>query len=443
MKIVQALGWFYPDSVGGTENYVAALSRQLRANGHDVAIAAPDPTSATPRRYEHDGFQVFRYPIPPRPTRDEAQGRCRVRGVEHFDTWIRRERPDLVHMHTFVTGLGLDELIVARDAGAATVVTTHSASLGYLCQRGTMMRWGASLCDAIVDPAKCAACALQQRGVPKPVARALGHLAAKRRTTPAATRVGTMSGMAALIDWNQSRQRVLMELVDRFVVLTRWGYDALAANGAPRHKLMMNRLGVDGHPEIAARPPAARPVKVGYLGRFEPIKGAHVLARAIRALPADCGVSVEFRGPVRTPADEEIRASLRHIVRSDPRVRFEPEVPPDAAPRILAGYDVLVCPSLVVEGGPTVALEAMAVGTPVIGSAIGGLAEIVIDRVNGRLVPPGDVPALASVLADLATDPHIVDRWRQRLGPVRTMADVARDYLALYDALVPAAAHVH
>src|SRR5438552_18956040 len=44
VKIVHALGWYYPESLGGTEVYVAALCRRLRAAGHAVAVVAPDTT---------------------------------------------------------------------------------------------------------------------------------------------------------------------------------------------------------------------------------------------------------------------------------------------------------------------------------------------------------------------------------------------------------------
>jgi glycosyltransferase involved in cell wall biosynthesis len=79
-----------------------------------------------------------------------------------------------------------------------------------------------------------------------------------------------------------------------------------------------------------------------------------------------------------------------------------------------------------------VALEALAVGTPVIGTRIGGLAEIVEDGVNGRLVEAGDWRALADVLRTIGRDRAVVDTWRRGIGPVRTMDDVAADYEALY-----------
>jgi glycosyltransferase involved in cell wall biosynthesis len=102
---------------------------------------------------------------------------------------------------------------------------------------------------------------------------------------------------------------------------------------------------------------------------------------------------------------------------------------------VLAGIDVLCCPSLVAEGGPTVAIEAHAVGTPVVGTRIGGLAELVTDGVNGRLVAPGDWRALSAVVRDMVADPAgTIDQWRRSLPAPRTFDDVTREYLSLYAA---------
>jgi glycosyltransferase involved in cell wall biosynthesis len=79
-----------------------------------------------------------------------------------------------------------------------------------------------------------------------------------------------------------------------------------------------------------------------------------------------------------------------------------------------------------------VALEAMAVGTPVVATRIGALAEMIQDGVNGRLVPPGDWRALADAFRGIVQDPTVLDRWRAALPAIRTMDDVARDYLQVY-----------
>ena len=102
---------------------------------------------------------------------------------------------------------------------------------------------------------------------------------------------------------------------------------------------------------------------------------------------------------------------------------------------MLARLDALIIPSMWFENGPTIALESMAVGTPIVASRVGNLAEIIEDRVTGRLVPPGDVGALAAVLSSIADDlVASIDLWRRHLPLPRTMDDVTGDYLSMYAA---------
>ncbi len=58
-------------------------------------------------------------------------------------------------------------------------------------------------------------------------------------------------------------------------------------------------------------------------------------------------------------------------------------------PEVMAALDVLVLPSVRSEAFPQVIPQALAVGTPVIGTTVGGIPEIVRDGDTGRLVPPG------------------------------------------------------
>jgi glycosyltransferase involved in cell wall biosynthesis len=71
---------------------------------------------------------------------------------------------------------------------------------------------------------------------------------------------------------------------------------------------------------------------------------------------------------------------------------------------LLAGLDIFAMPSLS-EGLGVAALEAMAMGLPVIASAVGGLREVVQDGVSGYLCGPDDARALARIIAELAQDP--------------------------------------
>ncbi len=178
MKIVHVCGWYFPDPDGGSETYVTALASRLSAAGHQIAVAAPDPVGNAERTYRHEGFAVYRYPVPSRPTREESDHRVVARGAERLHAWFRQTRPDVVHFHTFATGAGPHELREARAAGARVFATAHTGSVGFLCRRGTLMRWGHTRCDGAVTPSTCAACELQHRGVPRPAADILGRVPA-------------------------------------------------------------------------------------------------------------------------------------------------------------------------------------------------------------------------------------------------------------------------
>ncbi len=438
MRIVQAVGWYFPDRLGGTQVYVAALAERLRRLQHHVDVVAPDPGGSAPRRYEHAGVSVHRYPIRMPLTRDEAQGRAAVSGGEWFQEWLAATRPDVVHFHTLVPGLELAEVKVAKATGARVIATTHASSLGYICARGTMMHRGEGLCDGLAEPRKCAACDLQKRGlsrwaaetvaaIPVGLSEIAGRLPGK---------IGTALGMSSSIAFNRLRQTEFIENVDRFVLLTEWAADAVVRNGAPRHKVALNRLGIDGG--FAPKPgPTARPTKspvvFGYLGRFDPIKGVYDLARAVTSLPRERSFRLDIRGPCDTAGSREMLRQLEEMLGGDPRVCFGPPVPTVQVPAHLAGLDVLCCPSICLEGGPTVAIEAHAVGTPVLGTRIGGLAELMTDGLNGRLVAPGDWRALAAAIAQIAADPRgTVDVWRLAMPAARTMDQVVADYVELY-----------
>src|SRR4029079_18152565 len=69
-------------------------------------------------------------------------------------------------------------------------------------------------------------------------------------------------------------------------------------------------------------------------------------------------------------------------------------------------FDAFLLPS-VNEGTPVSAIEALASGTPVVATRVGGVPDVVRDGVDGFLVEPGDTEAAAERLASLATDPGL------------------------------------
>jgi glycosyltransferase involved in cell wall biosynthesis len=439
MKIVLALGWYFPEALGGTEVYVNGLAQRLAKRGHQVSVVAPLRGLAEPREYQHDGIRVFRFPlIGSAPTRDECQTRVSARGSEFLREWLAKESPDLLHVHTLLPGLSVFELEAARAMGARIVMTSHLPDLGYICQRGTLMRWGRKLCDGKVGVLKCSACSLHSVGVPLPLAYPAAAISALigNRLGWSQSRAATLLGMADLIRYRRQLQRRLLSTVNAFVLLNRGAMERVLINGARREQVTMNGLGIssiiDPKPAPSVRPTSS-PVRFGYVGRITAIKGVTALANAWRALPPELAVELEWVGAVNDMEGRTLLARLKEQLGADNRVRFLDAVPASEVGEIMRRLDVLIVPSECFENGPTVVHEAFAAGTPVIGTRIGAMPELIQDRVNGRLLTPGSVAELRDAIREIAVNPtETVDAWRRALPVPRTMEQIVIDYERLY-----------
>ena len=138
-----------------------------------------------------------------------------------------------------------------------------------------------------------------------------------------------------------------------------------------------------------------------------------------------------IRGTARGPSEVALFDRLEQRAKSDPRIRLAGAVDPEQRYEALADMDLLAVPSTWLEAGPLVVLEAFAVGIPVLGSDLGGIAERVEPGRDGRLVPPGDVAAWTAALSELANG------WRSGDWPFdpeepRTSERVATEMETLY-----------
>jgi glycosyltransferase involved in cell wall biosynthesis len=142
---------------------------------------------------------------------------------------------------------------------------------------------------------------------------------------------------------------------------------------------------------------------VGIAARLQPEKGVEVFLRAAarlaRHFPAAVFVVIGD-GPQRASL-EELASALGLPAMF---LGFRPD-----GPALLGDLDVLVVPSFT-EGTPLVIVEAAAVGTPVIASAVGGIPEQLRDGVDALLVPPGNEDALTAACALVLSDPELRTR---------------------------------
>jgi glycosyltransferase involved in cell wall biosynthesis len=151
-------------------------------------------------------------------------------------------------------------------------------------------------------------------------------------------------------------------------------------------------------------------LRVVGVGRLVPSKGWEYAIRAIRLL-VDAGVPVRYDivgGVSRESTEPNEEARLRHAVADlelDAHVHFRGIVPSEGVRALLHESDIFLYASIS-DGLPTVVVEAMSCGLPVVATAVGGTPEAVRDGVDGLLVAPRDPDALAHALRELWEDPQ-------------------------------------
>lgn len=191
--------------------------------------------------------------------------------------------------------------------------------------------------------------------------------------------------------------------VDAVIAVSKHtAYDAVRHHRVHEGRLVVIHNGTDRY-EWEADPMRQPPVAV-VVGRLDPIKAHDQLLRALAL--------IDDRPVVRICGDGSNRRLLERTVEQlglGDTVQFVP-VPADVESE-LAQAQFAIHPSWQ-EALSKAVLEQTAAGLPVIASRVGGTPEVVVDGVNGLLVPPGDLGALARAIETLAQDPVL----RGRLG---------------------------
>ena len=224
----------------------------------------------------------------------------------------------------------------------------------------------------------------------------------------------------------RTAERALSHRCERIVAISaaehRQGLDA--GISAAKLVIVRNGIGTQGCEAVADWKDDR--LKVLFVGRLDRQKGVDVLLDAVRGL----GDSV----CVRIVGEQVLmgESSLAHA-NQIAHVEFLGWLAqPDVAAQLNAA-DVVVMPSRW-EGFGLVAIEAMRAGKPVVASDVGGLREVVVEGVTGRLLPVGDAPAIGHVLANTGRDTWKTmgragrDRFVQHFTSDKTHADLLRIY---------------
>ena len=355
MRVVVVSGIWPPD-VGGPASHAPALARHLTRGGHHVRVVTTADRAPAPEAY----------PV----------------------TWVSRSVPAGVR----------HGLVAARVAAAA---------------RGADVVYATSMVRRAV-----AGAATARRPV---VVKVVADEAYER-----ARRSGRFEGtLEDFRDWPGDRRTqalratrtALVRRADHVIVPSAYLGAHVVAWGVPAERVSVIP---NPAPPLAPLPPreelrgalgvAPGEVVLAFAGRLTTQKALPGLLEALAVTPGPT-LLLLGEGPERDHLER--RAAALEL---GPRVRFLGGGSRDDVLRLFAAADVAVLPSAW-ENFPHTVVEALAVGTPVLATAVGGVPEVVVDGRNGLLVTPGSAAALAEALGRLAGDADLRARLAEAAAP--------------------------
>lgn len=387
MKILFLSDDFPPRAKGGAGIVASSLARELARRGHAVTVITAVQDHSLVGSFHEDGMRVERVYSDYAPRWRSWLSLYNPVTVGRVKEILTQVKPDVVHAHNVHYHLSYWSLHLAKRSGAKVFLTAHDVMLFHY---GKLVEF--------VD---------------------LEHPKCKKKWN---YKVSAWRQFKEYRFWyNPFRNiaiRLLLGNVDHIFAVSAALKDALEQNGITNVEIMHNGIDV-----------AAWKISQGVIDRLEENLGligkkVVLLGGRISALK---GGNVAF-------------GALREITRTEPdaillvlgtRDAFVESLSREARERgiadcivstgwlsgdeLRAAYhaaDVIVVPSLYLDPLPTVILEAMACGKPVVGSCLGGIPEIIADGETGRVINPYDAVEFAAAIQELIGD----EQKRVRFG---------------------------
>lgn len=439
-KILYVVHGFPPDTWAGTEVYTLRLAQEMQRRGHDVAVLArvPGDESGKPdfsiHASEFQGVRVYRM------TNRIAHQRIRDSYLQPlaeaaFRKLLRELAPDVVHFqHLIHMSAGLPA--VCRELGIPTVVTVND--YWALCARVQLIRPDGVRC-AKNQGLGCLPCikgedlALVERSretLPalESLVRALGSLQA-----PGAGPLGQYVGEFGDVADRHGIVAGAYASCDLVIAPSRFLRERLLESGKfDRRRTLYSDYGTltEHLRPLRREQREGRALRLGFVGSLVWYKGVDVLLRAMAVLhgrPVELHVFGDFH-PERDPHHAELERLARDC---GDTVRFHGVFDNRDIAGVHERIDALVVPSVWFENSPITIHEAFLLGTPVLASDIGGMAELVRDGVDGLHFKVGDPDSLARAVARLLDEPGLLARI-SRGRSVKTMAEDAREMEVRY-----------
>ncbi len=362
--------------LGGPESYLFQLETLLKEKGHSVLVfSTRDPRN---RESEQSRFFVEKidYNRPDIPLLHKATFALRLLysfpAARNMDALLRRERPDIAHLHNICHQLSPSILPVLRRHRIPIVQTLHD--LKWACPNYTMLS-ASGICE------RC-------RG-------GRYYNAILQRCVKGSVAFSALNSLEAYFH----RAIRIYDRIDFYLSPSIFFKEKLISFGMDARRITVL-------PNFVVLPPLSSPCPGGHVfygGHLARHKGVLTLVRAVQG---ESALRLVMAGS--GPEESAIRRYLRQKQMGN--VRLVGFVDDDERARLMREASFVVLPSECYENCPLVILEAFAYGKPVVAARIGGIPELVRPGFNGFLFEPGNAAELREKIRYLMSHPEEIAR---------------------------------
>ena len=409
MRIVLANDRIPPEGKGGAESVLWRLAQGLADHGHDVHVIAS--TSDEPFEETRDGIPTYhlhaRYPKRFRAWLSLWNPQI----IGPFRHLLKRLQPDVLNAHNIHFDLSYHTLKVAHDLGIGTVFSSHD-----------VMPFAYTKLTHFIKPD------IQSISLPEDYRIPLGFNLKQNR-----------------FRYNPIRNHIIRHYLRHYATIRTTPGQALAdahhANDLPPFQVVHNGIDLDEWRTVNRDTVQALSQRLNLqdkkvilmAGRLTSHKGTVQLLSAMDQL-VDTVPDMRLLVLTSGDMDKQIPADYRHL---RPLIVLGGWL---SGEELVAAYhlaDVAVVPSVIFDTFPTVNLEAMAAGLPVIATWFGGSQEVVIDGETGFIINPFDIDQFAKRLQELLTDgtlrQEMGHKGQERIREKFTLSHQIHQMVALYE----------
>ena len=449
MRIILSSAGFLPDTFGGGQVYVYNLARELLSKGHNVEVVTNGSLRTNGERYSIEHYFYENIPVTSFSLNQEVLSYGNLQkqyGTPWFEVItevIKNNNPDILH----INGIKPAFVSVCNKLHIPHVVTVHHT--GIICPAGALVRTDGSICNRQVNIKDCVPCCNVWRRpkwytggllgeIPGFIYRPIG-----KRLNDSKKLSYIERGLiySYLVEQSIEVKKMLLKQAQRFIAPSFAMQELLIRNGCNPEKISLIPHGIEPFKKLPIEPLSGRPIRFGYVGRIDRLKGLHILLKALEILRNGESCELHIFGGTRNPWDEEYFENALSKYHGKSKIVTHGLINPNKMTDIYGMLDVLVVPSLLPEAFGLVVSEAFSTGRPVIVFNSGGLAEQVTDGVNGFVIKSFNKYSLAEVIQKVVNRPNIIAEMSSKVPNVKTIAEQADEiettYRGLLKQLVP------